>query len=174
MRGVGIQLSKLIVDNAKGKQLSNNNTLLNFVSRHTGEKPPILHQEQPESENVQCTDTEPVQIPESENVPIPKSETVSVGESVVPPKESTEEESANNRSYFELPSATQIDSSVFDQLPDDVKNDIRQEYQRKGISIRGVTPIVESESNPEATSKATNKSNPNAAVSYEGIHQVRL
>ena len=150
MRGLGIQLSKLIVDNVKGKQLSsNNNTLLNFVSRHAPEKPAAIHQ---------------LKQPEVEAVEIP--------ESVAPPTESPEEESVTNRSYFELPSATQIDSNVFDELPDDVKNDIRKEYQRKGISIRGITRIVESEPDPDIVPKATKKSPENVPVSYEGIRQV--
>lgn len=187
MRGVGIQLSKLIVDNAKGKQLSSsNNTLLNFVSRHTGEKlpapAPTSHPEQMESEPVrvlktdtgQISESDPVQIPESEVVPVTESDAVRIPESVALPLESPEEESVNNRSFFELPSATQIDSSVFDQLPDDVKNDIRQEYLRKGISIRGITPIVESESNPNIVLKVAEKLPQNVPVSYEGIHQVKF
>lgn len=90
---------------------------------------------------------------------------------------------AGNRFW---PSLSQIDPSVLNQLPDELKNDIFHEYQRKGVAVDGVRPIVEpkkdlGENEPEAgPSNSTvskdlaivDKSPKNDAGSYEGINEI--
>lgn len=135
LRGMGIQMSKLVVDNVKGKQ-TGHRTLLNFVAR---------------SRPAESVDKVPEEPP-----------------AALPAPAEMEERSMSpaNPPLFELPSASQIDPAVFDQLPDDVKKDIMQDYKRKGINL------------PQTTARTTMEpvagpsSRPDDPVSYERINEV--
>lgn len=149
-----------MVDNVKGKQLSNSNTLLGFVSRKAEAN---VVTKLPEMKQVGQVETDRSQL---------------------------KDKGAANRSSFELPSLSQIDPSVLDQLPDQLKNDIFDEYQRKGVAVDGIRPIVELkkdlvENEPKAgPSKTTvpsgvskrvaieDKSPKKDALSYEGISEI--
>lgn len=114
-------MTKLVIDNAKGKQLNGQKTLLNFVvSKPVGN---------PLSENVAECDRE---TPLAETADDRPATPAGVDSS---PLKREESETAADRSLFELPSASQIDSSVLDQLPDDLKSDIFKAYQRKGVHL---------------------------------------
>ncbi len=156
---MGVQMSKLVVDNVKGKQLQGQKTLLNFVARSKApvEVPPAPPKE---LEGVNSDVLEEERIPLEDKI------------------ESEEEtEALADRSLFELPSASQIDSSVFDQLPDDLKTDILKEYKRKGISVPGSTSSeisdepVAGPSRFAATEPAAS-AQPDPPVSYDGINQI--
>lgn len=159
LRGMGVQMSKLVVDNVKGKQLQGQKTLLNFVAR--SKAPVELPPAQPkELERVNSD------VLEEEKIPL---------EDEIEGEEQTE--TVVDRSLFELPSASQIDSSVFDQLPDDLKTDILKEYKRKGISIpEGTSSEISDEpvagpSRVVAIEPAA-PAQPDQPVSYDGINQI--
>lgn len=153
---MGIQLSKLVSDNlAKGKQPLQN-SLLNFVAR-------------------------------SKTLPITEDAALKVSSSPhVPEKEPTAQvnEEAKEVSIFELPSVSQIDSTVFNELPDYLKNDIIKDYQRKGITIDGISSTQTQELIVEPSSEnvagPSHQSHPidvgtsrsENPVSYDGIDQI--
>jgi len=190
MRGIGIQLSKLIVDNVKGKSLagsnSNNNTLLNFVSRANGEKlaedipqlpfAPIAESSSSSSSTKEeilnclelpCATATATATTTATATATDDITTEDIGQlSIAPIGESQKKEEWLN--CLELPSATQIDSSVFDELPDELKNDIRNEYQRQGVSISGITVLNTAADVVDVVSETPK----NVPVSYDGIHQV--
>lgn len=77
-------------------------------------------------------------------------------------------------SHFELPSASQIDLAVLDELPEDIKKDLIQEYQRKGVHL-GAGPSNNNQpvAGPShAVTESVPIRLPEKAMSYEGIHQV--
>jgi DNA-binding transcriptional regulator YdaS (Cro superfamily) len=165
---MGIQFSKLVEDNiSKGKQPIQN-SLLNFVARSRTILP----------EEVVTT------IP---NVTELERETLEPSAKTVEKEKGYIKETEQRSSFFELPSASQIDSAVFNELPDDLKNDIIQEYQRKGITLSGINSFATNPSTSAGTSKteAVNVSSlqvptSNSAgtsrlkdpVSYDGIEEV--
>lgn len=162
LRGMGIQFSKLVEDNvSKGKQLIQN-SLLNFVARSRIVPPEEV-----------VTTVADVTEPEREILEPATSKTV------YKEKKDDTRETQHPPSLFELPSASQIDSAVFNELPDDLKNDIIQEYQRKGIALSEVNSFtikpttssaVNGSSVPTSNSAGTSRSeNP---VSYDGIEGV--
>ncbi|XP_046443006.1 DNA repair protein REV1-like isoform X2 [Daphnia pulex] len=162
LRGMGIQFSKLVEDNVfKGKQPIQN-SLLNFVARSRIVPPEEV-----------VTTVADVTEPEREILEPASSKTVDKE------KKDDTRETQHPPSLFELPSASQIDSAVFNELPDDLKNDIIQEYHRKGIALSEVNSFamkpttsssVNGSSVPTSNSAGTSRSeNP---VSYDGIEEV--
>ncbi|XP_045030014.1 LOW QUALITY PROTEIN: DNA repair protein REV1-like [Daphnia magna] len=146
LRGMGIQFSKLVADNvSKGKQ-PKQNSLLSFVARSK-----IFP-----SENLVTTvpPEDIVKTVPSENFITPCIATPNAEE---PDNEKVESDGkqgdgkrANDNARFELPSFSQIDPTVLDQLPNDLKADIIQEYQRQGIALSGVNSLTKNYSEPVA------------------------
>lgn len=146
LRGMGIQFSKLLADNvSKGKQ-PKQNSLFTFMSR---------------------SKTVTTENPVTPTPPEETAKTVPPGTAVSNAEESESEKTASNRkqsdekrtndhALFKLPSLSQIDPTVLDQLPGDLRADIIQEYQRQGITPSGVNSITKTHLEPVAgTSKAT-------------------
>lgn len=181
---MGIQLSKLVPDNsAKGKQPLQN-SLLNFVSRA---KPTFSSDNFTNhiTEVVEVTDPLPIIAPSVPSTVLGVSNVNS--EFGIPDMVVQEEEESSKTSIFELPSVSQIDSTVFNQLPDDLKRDIIKEYKRKGIALNGIEctnlddpePVAEllrnnvaGPSNVRPSSNVERKSRSDNPVSYDGIEQV--
>lgn len=150
---MGIQLSKLVPDNLAKGKQPVNNSLLNFVAR----KRNVVNEEEHVRNSVPIEQEIPV-VQESNDV-----------EKEIP--------------TFELPSASQIDTDVFNQLPDELKNDIIQEYQRKGLKLNGLfdaqivvdTEPVNNHLPGPSHAAPTNVTSPKRSikpVSYDGIEGV--
>ena len=161
---MGIQFSKLVEDNvSKGKQPIQN-SLLNFVARSR-----IISSEEVVKTVPNVSERESLD-PRAKKVDKEKKDDI--------------KETEPQPSLFELPSASQIDSAVFNELPDDLKNDIIQEYQRKGITLGRVdscaihsstsagTSKTERTANVIPTSDSAGTSRSNNPVSYDGIEEV--
>ncbi|KAI9564501.1 hypothetical protein GHT06_008240 [Daphnia sinensis] len=151
LRGMGIQFSKLVADNvSKGKQ-PKQNSLLSFVARSK-----IVP-----SEN-------PITVPPEDVAKTVPSENVAASNAEEPDDEKTEPDKnqddgkrANENARFELPSFSQIDPTVLDQLPDDLKADIIQEYQKQGITLSGMNSPTKNYPEPVAgPSKAEAENGP--------------
>ncbi len=176
---MGIGFSKLVSDNlSKGKQPIQN-SLLNFVARV---KTTSIQDVVPSATVMESTDEDIAAI---SSVVLESCREEKSFPSSVPGKTIKDEERKTERTLCELPSASQIDSTVFNELPDDLKNDIIQEYQRKGIPISGFGAVPHNREMAAGESSITNKAGPSLAsphssgtsktdtpVSYEGIDQI--
>ena len=138
---MGIGLSKLVSDNlSKGKQPIQN-SLFNFVARaKTTQTHALVSAVVPCTTVLESTEESAASKVPSEYTDKEHVESFHIG--AVKPIEENEEKKAE-RIQFELPS--QIDAAVFNELPDDLKNDIIQDYQRKGITINEIVSTVRAE-----------------------------
>ena len=178
LRGVGIQLSKLVPDNAKGKH-SVQNSLLNFVARAQGEPQPERLMKTSESNPIATTAVQDIH---RENK-IETTTTSNVESSLAfPVADVVSREERDTDDDFSLPSASQVDLAVLDELPEDIKKDLIREYQRKGVKLGTVSSA---QSNAEHFEPVAGPSNaveppirtapqlpPEKALSYEGIYKV--
>ena len=105
-------------------------------------------------------------------------------EEALPPQppelDPAESSSGRRQSIYELPSMSQMDTSVFNHLPDDLKAEILGEYKRKGVVVDGIRPGPSDPSAGSSTSAEGDQAKASASVndpapqgrSYDAIRSV--
>lgn len=155
-----------MVDNAKSRQPAQN-SLLNFVARgktaiaEGQKKSPIKENDFTKETAEQCEEALPKtsskgkqwkKITANENEHSSNTDVSNVCQSrLLEPASESSNEMVSNNYLFDLPTASQLDSSVLNQLPDDIRRDIMQHYEKHGLSVKEAHPAKESSDEEQRT-----------------------
>ena len=153
------------------KQQGSKNALLNFITRSSGG---VKNTSQVKASALP-PDSPPLNFEGSS--PEPDEEALPPQPPELDPAESS---SGRRQSIYELPSMSQMDTSVFNHLPDDLKAEILGEYKRKGVVVDGIRPGPSDPSAGPSTSAEGDQAKASASVndpapqgrSYDAIRSV--
>lgn len=133
LRGIGIQITKLDDDSKKAEQPGRGQSTLAFPSSNAEKKDHLTHVVKEGSSGELVSEALPtlaVQPPSQEDGTVPKE---ACGEPYISGTlPVTNKGEATSR--LNLPSLTQIDGAILDELPADVRAEIRMEYVRRSAS----------------------------------------